>query len=101
MRMGIGATVVLVCMGALATSVVGQAANAPDRVTNVYGEPPELAGLPPLKMEVVPAKGFGLVKAGAAADEGEFYRASGRKIRLFRSLDKVAVRAQDPAAALG
>ncbi len=101
MKLGIGATAVLVCLGVLAGSVVGQAANPPDQVINAYSELPNRAGPPPVRIEVVPARGFGLVKAGAAVDAGEFYRASGRKIRLFRSLDKVAVRAQDPAAALG
>lgn len=32
------------------------------------------------------------VKAGRAEDAGEFYRVTGRKIRLLRSLEKVAVR---------
>jgi subtilisin family serine protease len=49
---------------------------------------------PGLKMEVRTAQGFGNVKAGKADDAGEFYRAFGRKIRLFRSLEKVAVRAR-------
>ena len=42
-------------------------------------------------IEVRPAKGFGMLQDGAAHDAGEFYRASGRIIRLFRSLDKVVV----------
>ena len=45
-------------------------------------------------IEVRPAKGFGMLRDGVAHDAGEFYRASGRAIRLFRSLEKVAVRGE-------
>jgi hypothetical protein len=45
-----------------------------------------------LTAEVRIVKGYGLVKAGLAEDTGEFYRASGRKIALYRSVQKVAMR---------
>ncbi len=54
---------------------------------------------PKSKLVVRPATGFGMVKAGVADDAGEFYRAFERKIRLFRSLEKVVVRSPDTATA--
>ncbi len=48
-------------------------------------------------LEVHPARGFGMLKAGEVTDAGEFYRTTERKIRLFRSLDKVVVRGADAA----
>ncbi len=54
---------------------------------------------PKSKLEVRPANGFGMVKAGMADDAGEFYWAFGRKIRLFRSLEKVVVHARDAVIA--
>ncbi|MCK4658267.1 MAG: S8 family serine peptidase [Phycisphaerae bacterium] len=49
-------------------------------------------------LEVHPAHGFGMLQAGEVVDAGEFYRTTERKIRLFRSLDKVVVRGADVAA---
>jgi len=43
-------------------------------------------------IEVYSAAGLGVLKNGDAVDNGDFYRADGRKIRLFRSLWKIAVR---------
>ncbi|MCK4905693.1 S8 family serine peptidase [bacterium] len=43
------------------------------------------------KAGIYPAAGLAILKDGNAVDSGDFYRAGGRKIRLFRSLQKVVV----------
>ena len=43
------------------------------------------------KGEIHLAFGFAILQAGDAVDKGDFYRADGRKIRLFRSLEKTAL----------
>jgi len=72
----------------------GQISNADLSSSNIVKNLTDDNQGPQLELAVRPAKGVGLVAVGVAEDAGEFYRAFGRKIRLFRSLDKVVV--QEP-----
>jgi len=71
------------------------ASRALPEVTANFSQPLESQSAPGLTGEVIPLQGHTLVMEQAATDEGEFYRASGRTIRLFRSLNKVMVRTSD------
>ncbi len=66
----------------------------PDKTSN--NENPETI----YKAEIYNAAGLAFLRNGDAVDGGDFYRAGGRKIRLFRSLWKVAVWQKEEKQAL-
>jgi hypothetical protein len=62
----------------------GAAQPSLEKVRACYVPGPDRTDTLATVVEVRSARGFGMMKEGAAVDAGEFYRASGRVIRLFR-----------------
>jgi len=90
---GVSALVCAIMLGLLPSGDAG-AQLVPKQVIERFVEAPGIPDRPrrQLRLAVSPAEGYTVIKERLARDEGEFRRVDGRKVRLLRSLGKVAIR---------